>query len=165
MFLALSGTFSLCCLCVKYLGNSWKDLRQIHRGRVWSLTRMSFNVKVANEAAQWLTAPFRRCRGWFRRPCVRCMFGKTSLALVMSYFYCIHAVRFFFMALWFFVSAWNISGIAERICAKFIGKTCLVPRSDEFEGEGQRSRSPGTKPAFSALSAACVRFMFLLKHL
>ena len=24
----------------------------------------------------------------------------------------------------------------------------LVPRSDEFEGQGQRSRSPGTKTAF-----------------
>ena len=35
--------------------------------------------------------------------------------------------------------------MAERIWAKFTGKTCLVPRSDEFEYEGQRSRSPGTK--------------------
>jgi len=35
---------------------------------------------------------------------------------------------------------------------------CLAPRSDEFEG--QRSRSPGQKTAFWALSAACVRFVF-----
>ena len=65
----------------------------------------------------------------------------------------------------------NISGTAERISAKFTRKTCLVPRSDEFEGHGQRwtagivgagsrqtdrqtycvsewSRSPGTKTAF-----------------
>jgi len=59
----------------------------------------------------------------------------------------------------FFVCVWNISGTAERICAKFTRKTCLVPRSDEFEGQGhgQRWRSPGTKMAFSA---ACMRFMF-----
>jgi len=37
----------------------------------------------------------------------------------------------------FYVS--NISGTAERICAKFTSKTCFVPRSDEFEGYGQRS--------------------------
>jgi len=30
-------------------------------------------------------------------------------------------------------------------CAKFTGKTCLIPHSDEFECQGQRSRSPGTK--------------------
>jgi len=40
----------------------------------------------------------------------------------------------------FFVCVWNISGTAERICAKFTGKTCLVPRSDEFEGQGQFRR-------------------------
>ena len=28
-------------------------------------------------------------------------------------------------------------GTAELICAKFTRKTCLVPRSDEFEGQGQ----------------------------
>ena len=44
-----------------------------------------------------------------------------------------------------FVRVWNISGTAERICAKFTGKTCFVPRSGEFECQGQRSRSPGTK--------------------
>jgi len=33
--------------------------------------------------------------------------------------------------------------------------------SDEFEGQGQSSRSPGTKNGiFSDLSAACVRFVF-----
>jgi len=43
-------------------------------------------------------------------------------------------------------------GTAERICAKFTQKTCLVPRSDEFEGRGHH---------FSALSgAACVQFVF-----
>ena len=42
-------------------------------------------------------------------------------------------------SLWvFFVCVWNISGTAERICAKFTGKTCLVPRS---VGRVWRSRS------------------------
>ena len=40
----------------------------------------------------------------------------------------------------FFACVRNISGIAKRICAKFTRKTCLVPRSDEFEGQGQRSK-------------------------
>ena len=60
------------------------------------------------------------------------------------------------------VCASNISGTAERICAKFTRKTCLVPRSYDFKVtvKGQMSRSPGTKRHFSALSAACVRFVF-----
>jgi len=51
---------------------------------------------------------------------------------------------------------------AELICDKFIWKTCLVPCWDEFEDQGQRSMIKVTrdKTAFSALSAACVRFMF-----
>ena len=46
-----------------------------------------------------------------------------------------------------FVWVSNISGMAERICAKFTGKTCLVPRSESLnvKVKGQRSRSPGTK--------------------
>jgi len=43
-----------------------------------------------------------------------------------------------------FVCESNISRTAGRVCAIFTGKTCLVPRSDEFECQGQRSRSPGT---------------------
>jgi len=42
------------------------------------------------------------------------------------------------VSLWLFVCVWNRT--AERICAKFTRKTCLVPRSDEFEGQGQRSK-------------------------
>jgi len=50
---------------------------------------------------------------------------------------------------------------SDKRGAKFTGKACLVPRSDEFECQGQRSRSPGTKNRhFSAISAACVQFMF-----
>jgi len=41
--------------------------------------------------------------------------------------------------------------MAERICARFTGKTCLVPRSDEFEC--QRSTSPGTKKNEKLLSS------------
>ena len=42
-----------------------------------------------------------------------------------------------------------VSGTAGRICANFTGKTCLVPRSDEFECQGQRLRSLGTKTRFA----------------
>jgi len=43
-----------------------------------------------------------------------------------------------------FVCASYILGMAERICAKFTRKMCLVPRSDEFVCQGQRLRSQGT---------------------
>jgi len=33
-----------------------------------------------------------------------------------------------------------MTGTAERICAKFTRKTCLVLRSDEFECKGQKSK-------------------------
>jgi len=63
-----------------------------------------------------------------------------------------HASKVPFLALsvtflFFFVCESNISGTAERICAKFTGKACLVPRLEEFECQGQRSkfRSLGTK--------------------
>jgi len=39
-------------------------------------------------------------------------------------------------------------------------ETCFVHRLDKFEGQGHRLRSPGTKTAFSALSVACMKFMF-----
>jgi len=38
-----------------------------------------------------------------------------------------------------------LRGTTERICTKFTQNTCLVPCSDEFEGQGQKSRSPWTK--------------------
>jgi len=45
-----------------------------------------------------------------------------------------------------FLLVYEISpGTSERICAKFDQKVYLVSRSDEFEGQGQRSRSPRTK--------------------
>ena len=40
-----------------------------------------------------------------------------------------------------------MAGTIDRICIKFTRKTCLVLRSDEFECQGQRSRSPGPKRA------------------
>jgi len=39
-----------------------------------------------------------------------------------------------------FVCESNISDIAERICAKFTPKTCLVSHSEEFECQGQMSK-------------------------
>jgi len=38
-----------------------------------------------------------------------------------------------FLFVFLFVCHSNISGTVERICDKFTGKTCLVPRSDDFE--------------------------------
>jgi len=70
---------------------------------------------------------------------------------------------FFAVSLWFFVCVWNISGTAEQICAKFTRKACLVPRSDEFEGQCQRSKVKVTRDKrrhILALLAACMRFVF-----
>jgi len=53
----------------------------------------------------------------------------------------VDCVRFcFWRRLWLFVCVWNISDTSDRICAKFTRKTCLVPRWDEFEGQGQFRR-------------------------
>jgi len=50
-------------------------------------------------------------------------------------------------------------GTAEEICCKFVAKTCLAPRWDKFECQGQMSRSPGTKRHFFGPSAACMQFV------
>jgi len=60
-----------------------------------------------------------------------------------------------------FVCASNISGNAERICAKFTVKTCLVAHSDEFLCQGQRSKVKvirekiGKTAALSPLTMYC----------
>jgi len=41
------------------------------------------------------------------------------------------------------VQQW-MAGTAERICAKFTQKTCLVLRSDELECQGQKSNGQKT---------------------
>jgi len=53
-----------------------------------------------------------------------------------------------------------ISGTAERICDKFTGKTCLVPRWDKFEGQGQSSRLPGTKNGIFGPFGGRVQFVW-----
>jgi len=63
------------------------------------------------------------------------------------------------VSLWFFLFVYEISGAtAERICARFTQKTCLVPCLEEFEGQGQGHQAQ--KLLFSALSAACVQFVW-----
>jgi len=55
-----------------------------------------------------------------------------------------------------FVCVSNVSGTAERICVKFTRKTCLVPRSDEFEGQGQ-FRRPARGLCLENIFASIVR--------
>jgi len=52
-----------------------------------------------------------------------------------------------------FVFESNISGTAERICAKFTGKTCLVPRSVDIECQCQRSKVKVTRDKNALLAA------------
>jgi len=80
----------------------------------------------------------------------------------------VNCVRFCFWRCDFFYVLLNISETGERFCAKFTGKTCLVPRLDESSNSSQR----GTKHVFRAnlvqissatsrsISAACMWFMF-----
>jgi len=73
-------------------------------------------------------------------------------------------VLFLAPSVWFFV--WNISGTAERICAKFTRKVCFVPRLEEFEGQGQRSKvmvNRDKKGIFRPFRRPVCR-LYLVKH-
>ena len=60
-----------------------------------------------------------------------------------------------FLALSLTFCVWNISETAERICTKFTRKTHVWRLAGmSLNANCQRSRSPGTKRHFSALSAA-----------
>ena len=81
-----------------------------------------------------------------------------SPVIIGRYFHRTEGSVFGAVSLWFFGCVWNVLETAEQICAKFTRKTCLVPCSDEFEGQGQQWRH------FSTLSApACD--LCLVKHL
>ena len=73
LFLALSVT--LFCLCMKYLGNRWTGLRQIQQKTCFvpRLDRFEFQGQRSRSPETKTTfSPFST-------PCVRFMFGKTSL--------------------------------------------------------------------------------------
>jgi len=90
-------------------------------------------------------------------------------ALLRRVLYCGHSIQYSHLVwrcLWLFCLCMKY--IRNRwtdlrlFCDKFTRKMCLVPRSDEFEGQGQRSKVKVTrdkKTVLSVLSAACVRFM------
>jgi len=51
---------------------------------------------------------------------------------------------------------WNISGTAERICAKCAWKMCLVPRLEEFKGQGHHGQKTAFLGSFAGLRAVYV---------
>jgi len=60
---------------------------------------------------------------------------------------------------------WRRQTVIFCLCVKYLGNHCQIRTEDVFGPSlgrvwRSRSKSPGTKTAFSALSAACVRFMF-----
>jgi len=77
--LFLAPSVCVFCLCMKYLGNGWTNLRQIHKegvfgpslGRVW---RSRSNVKGQGHQGQ------KNAFSTLSATCVRFMFCKTSLA-------------------------------------------------------------------------------------
>ena len=85
----------------------------------------------------------------------------TTLHYRMQVMFCFSRCDFLF----FFVCHSNISGTAEQICTKFTGKTCLVPHSEEFEGQGQRSKSGTKNGIFWPFKKRPVCGLCLVKHL
>ena len=83
--------------------------------------------------------------------CMRFMFGNTSLASTVIARSALRKVLFLAPSVCVFFCVWNISGTAERICAKFTRKTCLVRRSDEFEGQGHQGQNPPFLGPFGGL--------------
>jgi len=152
--------------------NCWYTyLRQIHTedvfgpslGRIW-MSRSKVKVTTDKKAF------FRS----FRRPaCYLCLLNIVFISLFFKCyslnFYCTlwtaEGSVFGAVSLRFFICVWNISGTAERICAKFARKTCLVPCSDEFEDQGQRSRSPRTRRHFFRPFWRSACGLCLVKHL
>ena len=67
--------------------------------------------------------------------------------LVFQFLYCTQVTFCFSAVCDFFYSVResNISGTAERICAKFTEKTCLVPRTEDFESQGRMSKVKVTR--------------------
>jgi len=65
------------------------------------------------------------------------------------------------MCMVFVLFVYEISrGTPERVCAKFITKTCLVHPLDELEGQRSKVKVMRDKKRHFRPSAASVRFMF-----
>ena len=71
---------------------------------------------------RWANTPHHTCTS----PCTSHHMHWTAQGSVFGPFSC-----------GFSVCAWDIPGNAEWICTKFTRMTCLVLRSDKFEGQGQ----------------------------
>jgi len=82
------------------------------------------------------------------------------LVIVITALSELRKVLFLALSLTRFVYVWNISGTAERICAKFTGKTCLslAPTSlnVKVEGQGHQGQQTAFFGHFGSLRAVCV---------
>ena len=109
---------------------------------IWTATSLLITTSNSNMKTYILTQPIHNYHCCHLAISCNC---SVSFSNACNYHM---QVKLFFSAVCdFFVCESNISKTTKRICAKFTGKTCLVPRSDEFECQGQRSRLPGTKNA------------------
>jgi len=77
------------CLCMKYLGNSWTDLRQIHMEDVFSHSLAWVWRSRSNVKRETSKVKVTRNKRWhfsaLSAVCVRFMFGKTSLAFSLNF--------------------------------------------------------------------------------
>jgi len=72
-------------------------------------------------------------------------------------------VLFLALSVCAFLFVYEISrGTSERICSKFTRKTCLVSRSDEFEGQGHQGQKTAFFGPFGGLRTVCVWFFIIL---
>jgi len=76
--------------------------------------------------------------------------------------FCFRVVCDFFI--FFLVCASNILGTAERICAKFTGKTCMVPRSDDLNVKVKGQGHQGRKSAVRSITPATTEWNALVEN-
>jgi len=72
------------CQCQKSKVKVTRD-KKTHLALTSPLVAYEWYALAANNVRQQRTAPFRPCQGVISGACVRCMFGKTSLALVFFF--------------------------------------------------------------------------------
>ena len=142
------------CSCC---GKSWRSMHSVKEPGHWPLEskrcRLLWPVTVRN-ADRFSKAFTARFSSWFLRCHHTLNVSLHCLVKCLAFTACSELRKVLFLALYvtvlIFLFVYEISlATAERICVKFARNTCLVPRSDEFECQGQRLRSPGTKMCYA----------------
>jgi len=125
----------------------WSSINLI-KARNWRRAERSWRRRTSRPSSCMFYRPFRAASVWrvdsddASADLYNCWFFVTIWTCFTAHVNCL---GFFWRCLWLFACVWNISVTAERICTKFTGKTCFVPRSEEFGCKGQRSKVKVTR--------------------